>query len=299
MTATTVSQNPQTSAKVTLNDLQTPAKNTWCPGCGNFGILMAFKRAIVEMGLERHQILEVTGIGCHGKIMDYVNINGYHGIHGRGVPIATGVKLVNPDLKVVAFSGDADCYDEGFEHLTHAMRRNINMTLIVHDNMVLGLTTGQATATSMKGFKTKTTPFGALPVPLNPMAIALVSDCSFVARGFAGDMSHLQKLMVEAINHKGFALLDVFQPCVTFNYLNTFAWFKDRVYKLEDAGHDPKNKAKALEKAFEWGDKIPIGIFYREERPVMIDEIPQIRDNPILKQKLENIDITPAMKKLG
>lgn len=260
---------------------------------------MAFKRAIVELGLERHQILLVSGIGCHGKMIDYVNINGFHGIHGRVLPIATGIKLVNPDLEVVGFSGDADCYDEGFEHFTHAMRRNVNITLIVHDNMVLGLTTGQATATSMKGFKTKTTPYGAIPVPLNPIAIALVSNCSFVARGFSGDMAHLQKLMVEAIRHRGFSFIDVFQPCVTFNYLNTFDWFRQRVYKLEEAGHDQADKKQALEKAFEWEDKIPIGIFYREDRPVLVDEIPHVRDNPILNQKIEETDISATMKKMG
>jgi 2-oxoglutarate ferredoxin oxidoreductase subunit beta len=284
---------------VALNDLQTTAKNTWCPGCGNFGILMAFKRAIVELGLERHQVLLVSGIGCHGKMIDYVNVNGFHGIHGRVLPIATGIKLVNPDLKVVGFSGDADCYDEGFEHFTHAMRRNVNITLIVHDNMVLGLTTGQATATSMKGFKTKSTPYGTIPVPLNPIAVAIVSDCSFVARGFSGDMVHLQKLMVEAINHKGFSFIDVFQPCVTFNYLNTFDWFRQRVYKLEETGHDQADKKQALEKAFEWGDKIPIGIFYKEDRPILVDEIPQVRDNPILKQDIIETDISATMKKMG
>lgn len=281
---------------VTLADLQTPKTNTWCPGCGNFGILMAFKRAILELSLERNQIMLVSGIGCHGKMVDYVNINGFHGIHGRVLPIATGIKLVNPDLKVVGFSGDADCYDEGFEHFTHAMRRNIDITLIVHDNMVLGLTTGQATATSMKGFKTKSTPFGSTTTPLNPIAQALVSDCSLVARGFAGDMVHLQKLMVEAIKHRGFAFIDVFQPCVTFNYLNTYDWYKQRVYKLEEAGHDPTDHSKAMEKAFEWGDKIPIGIFYKRERPTFLDEMPHVKENPLLKQKIENIDITSTMK---
>ena len=283
----------------TITDLQAPHKNTWCPGCGNFGILMAFKRAIVELGLERNQILLVSGIGCHGKMIDYVNINGFHGLHGRVLPVATGIKLANPDLKVVGFSGDADCYDEGFEHFTHAMRRNVEVTLIVHDNMVLGLTTGQATATSMKGFKTKSTPFGAITTPLNPIAVALVSNCSFVARGFAGDMVHLQKLMVEAIKHRGFAYMDVFQPCVTFNYLNTFDWFKQRVYKLEETGHNPTDKKAALEKAFEWGDKIPIGVFYREERPTFLDEMPNIKENPLLKQSIENIDISATMKKMS
>jgi 2-oxoglutarate ferredoxin oxidoreductase subunit beta len=281
-----------------IADLQTPHKNTWCPGCGNFGILMAFKRAIVELGLERNQILLVSGIGCHGKIVDYVNINGFHGIHGRVLPIATGIKLANPDLKVVGFSGDADCYDEGFGHFTHAMRRNVDITLIVHDNMVLGLTTGQATATSMKGFKTKSTPFGAITTPLDPIAVALVSNCSFVARGFAGDMVHLQKLMVEAIKHKGFAYIDVFQPCVTFNYLNTYDWFKQRVYKLEEAGHNPADRKAALDKAFEWGDKIPIGIFYKEERPTFLDEMPHAKEKPLLKQSIENIDISATMRKM-
>lgn len=284
---------------VTVADLQTPAKNTWCPGCGNFGILMAFKRAIVELGLERNQILLVSGIGCHGKMIDYVNINGFHGIHGRVLPISTGIKLVNPDLKVVGFSGDADCYDEGFEHFTHAMRRNVDITLIVHDNMVLGLTTGQATATSMKGFKTKSTPFGSITTPLNPIAHALVSNGTFVARGFAGDMVHLQKLMVEAMKHRGFSFIDVFQPCVTFNYLNTYDWFKQRVYKLEEAGHDPADRGKALEKAFEWGDKIPIGIFYREDRPTFLDEMPHAKENPLLKQKIDAINIDATMKKMG
>ncbi len=284
---------------VTIADLQTPKANTWCPGCGNFGILMAFKRAIVELGLERNQVLLVSGIGCHGKMVDYVNINGFHGIHGRVLPIATGIKLVNPDLKVVGFSGDADCYDEGFEHFTHAMRRNVNITLIVHDNMVLGLTTGQATATSMKGFKTKSTPFGSTTTPLNPIAQALVSNCTFVARGFAGDMVHLQKLMIEAMKHRGFAFIDVFQPCVTFNYLNTYDWFKQRVYKLEEAGHDPTDRGKALEKAFEWGDKIPIGIFYKEDRPTFLDEMPQVKENPLLKQKIEDTDITSTMKEMS
>jgi len=261
--------------------------------------LMAFKRAIVELGLERNQVLLVSGIGCHGKMIDYVNINGFHGIHGRVLPVATGMKLVNPDLKVVGFSGDADCYDEGFEHFTHAMRRNVDITLIVHDNMVLGLTTGQATATSMKGFKTKSTPFGAISMPLNPIAVALVSNCSFVARGFAGDMVHLQKLVVEAMKHKGFAFMDVFQPCVTFNYLNTFDWFKQRVYKLEETGHNPTDRKAALERAFEWGDKIPIGIFYKEERPTFLDEMPHAKENPLLKQNIEKIDISATMKKMS
>jgi len=283
---------------VTLEALKTPKKNTWCPGCGNFGILMAFKKALIKLNLEREEAVLVSGIGCHGKMVNYVNINGFHGIHGRVLPTAQGIKLTNPELTVVGFAGDSDQYDEGWGHLVHAIRRNINMTLIVHNNMVLGLTTGQATSTSQQGFKSKSTPFGVIPPMLNPIAHALVSNGTFVARGFSGDMLHLKGLMVEAIKHRGFALLDVFQPCVTFNYLNTYDWFKQRVYKLEEEGHDVTDRDKALEKAFEWGDRIPIGIFYRKERPIYRDNLPHITDLSLAKLPIENIDITSTMKEM-
>jgi 2-oxoglutarate ferredoxin oxidoreductase subunit beta len=283
---------------ITLKDLNTPKKNTWCPGCGNFGILSAWKAALLELGLEREQVVMVSGIGCHGKIVDYVNVNGFHGIHGRVLPLATGIKLANPDLTVVGFSGDADCYDEGWDHFCHAIRRNIDMTLIVHNNMILGLTTGQTTATSQQGFKTKSTPFGSITPPLNPIAHAIIANGSFVARGFAGDPKHLQSLIVEAVKHKGFGYVDVFQPCVTFNYLNTYDWFRQRVYKLQDTGHDYTNKQKALEKSFEWGDRIPIGIFYKEERPTYRDNLPHIKDAPLTKIPIENVDIASLLEEM-
>jgi len=283
---------------VTLDDLKTPEKNTWCPGCGNFGILMAFKKAIIELGFEREETVIVSGIGCHGKIINSVNINGFHGIHGRVIPTAQGIKLANQDLTVVGFAGDADQYSEGWGHFVHAIRQNIDMTLIVHDNMVLGLTTGQASSTSQPGFKSKSTPFGVIPPMLNPLAHALVSNGSFVARGFAGDMIHLKGLMVEAIKHRGFAFIDVFQPCVSFNYLNTYDWFRQRIYKLEAEGHDITDHKKALEKAFEWDDRIPIGIFYKKERPTYHDNLPQLKDTQLTNVSKENIDITAAMKEM-
>jgi len=283
---------------ITLEDLNTPTRNTWCPGCGNFGILMGFKRALVQIGLERDQVVLVSGIGCHGKIVNYVNVNGFHGIHGRVLPLATGIKIANPDLNVVGFAGDADCYDEGWGHFSHTVRRNIDITLIVHNNMVLGLTTGQTTATSQKGFKTKSTPFGSIPPALNPIANAMVSNGTFVARGYSGDMRHLTGLIVRAIKHRGFAFLDVFQPCVTFNYLNTYDWFKERIYKLEEENHDITDKRKALEKAFEWGDRIPIGVLYQEERPTYLDGLPQAAENPLVRQKVEDVDITALMEDL-
>ena len=283
---------------VTLNDLNTPAKNTWCPGCGNFGILSAVKNAIVELGIEREQVVTVSGIGCHGKIGDYVNVNAFHSIHGRVLPVATGIKLANPELIVLGFSGDADCYDEGWDHFCHAVRRNIDVTLIVHNNMILGLTTGQTTATSQTGFKTKSTPFGSVVPPLNPIAHALVSNGSFVARGFAGDPKHLQSLIVQALKHRGFNYIDVFQPCVTFNYLNTYEWFRERVYKLEETGHDASDRQKALEKSFEWGEHIPIGIFYKEKRPTFRDNLPQVKDMALTRMPLENIDVSAVLESM-
>lgn len=283
---------------VTMADLGTSAKVSWCPGCGNFGILSAFKSALAESQIERECIVIVSGIGCHGKISDYINSNTFHGIHGRVLPLATGIKLANPDLTVVGFSGDADCYDEGWDHFCHAIRRNIDMTLIVHNNMILGLTTGQTTATSQTGFKTKSTPYGSTTAPLNPIAHALVANGTFVARGFAGEPKHLTSLIMEALKHKGFNYIDVFQPCVTFNYLNTYEWFRQRVYKLEEAGHNITDRREALEKSFEWGDRIPIGIFYKEEKPTYRDNLPHVKGTPLTKAPLDEIDISELIKSL-
>jgi len=283
---------------VTLEDLNTPIKNTWCPGCGNFGILTAVKRALIRLSLERNQVVLVSGIGCHGKIVNHININGFHGIHGRVLPLANGIKLVNPNLTVVGFAGDADQYDEGWGHFTHAIRRNVDMTLIVHDNMVLGLTTGQTTATSRKGFKTKSTPFGAISPALNPVAHAIVSNGTFVARGYVGEITHLTRLMVEAIKHKGFSFIDVFQPCVSFNKINTYEWFNQRVYKLEEEEYDYTNRQKALEKSMEWGDRIPIGIIYKEDRLSYRDNLPHIMDVSLTQLPTEDIDISSILKSM-
>lgn len=281
---------------ITEKDLATPAEIDWCPGCGNFGILSAFKKALVSVGVEREQVLVVSGIGQHGKMVNFVNVNGFHGIHGRVIPLSTGAKLANPELKIVGFSGDADCYDEGWDHFCHAIRRNIDMMLIVHDNMTLALTTGQTTSTSQIGFRSRSTPFGATVPPLNPIAHALVSNGTFVARGFAGDVEHLTRLMVEGMKHRGFSYIDVFQPCVTFNYLNTYDWFRKRIYKLEDTGHDYTDRKKALEKSLEWGEKVPIGLFYKEERTTYRDNLPHVKDAPLTRMPLDRIDISPLLE---
>ena len=232
-------------------DGQVPA---WCPGCGNFQILSTIKQALVELGIEPWEVLVVSGIGQAGKLPHYIKCHTFNGLHGRTLPVATAAKLANHSLHVIAVAGDGDCYGEGGNHFLHTIRRNPNISLFVHDNQIYGLTKGQASPTTAKGTKTKIQPHGVLAEPINPLALAISQDCSLVARGFAGDQDHLKELMKAAITHKGFSLLDIFQPCVTFNKINTFKWYRDRVYKLEE-GYDPYNRVKAFERSLEWGDK--------------------------------------------
>lgn len=264
---------------VSLKDYKglTPA---WCPGCGNFAILKAFNEAMIELGLSPHEIVIVSGIGQAGKFPHYTRCNTFNGLHGRTLPVATGIKLVNPNLKVIAVAGDGDCYGEGGNHLIHAIRRNIDIKLFVHNNQIYGLTKGQASPTSMRGMKTKTQPFGVISEPLNPILLAISLDCSFVARGYAGKVEHLKNLMKEALLHKGFALLDILQPCVTFNKINTFEWYNERVYFL-DSSYDPSNKVLAFEKANEWGEKIPLGVLYKKEKPIFEERIPILQKGPL------------------
>ena len=260
-------------------------KPAWCPGCGNFGILEALNRALIEMEIEPHQVLLVSGIGQAGKLPHYTRGNVFNSLHGRPVPPAIGAKIANSELIVIAVSGDGDAYGEGGNHFLHAARRNHDITYLVHDNQVYGLTKGQASPTSDVGFITKTTPYGATS-PVNPIALAIVSGASFVARGFAGDIDHLSNLIKKGITHRGFALIDILQPCISFNHKNTFQWYRERVYKLEDEKYDPSDKKAALEKALIWGEEIPIGIIYEENLPVYEDQLPALSDGPLVKQKI-------------
>ncbi len=276
----------------TLDDFkgQTPA---WCPGCGNFGILKTFKDALVELELEPHQFTIVSGIGQAGKFPHYLKCNTFNGLHGRTLPVATGIRLVNHEMLVFAVAGDGDCYGEGGNHLMHAMRKNVNIKLFVHDNQVYGLTKGQASPTTHEGTVTKNMPFGVFSEQLNPMALAVALDCSFVARSFSGDPEHLKIIIKEAINHKGFSLVDILQPCLSFNKVNTYEWYKQRVYHIESE-YDPTDRVKAFERALEWGDRIPIGVIYRNSRLSLEERIPMIHDRPLVKQlhdinKLGNI----------
>ncbi len=258
--------------------LDTYAKITWCPGCSNFLILKAIKEVLSELsqeGLRMENVVIGTGIGCHGKIHDYINVNSFYGLHGRVVATLVGVKIANPKLTCIAFVGDGDAYSEGLEHIIFAAKRNNDVKVFVHNNGVFALTTGQFTPTTPKGMRTKTTPKGNPEKPINPILIMLSSGATFVARAFAGEYEHMKYIMKEAIRHKGFSFVDILQPCVSFN--NTFQFFRERVYKLEESGHDPTDFRKALEKAMEWDysskdSRIPIGIFYKKEEKTFEEE---------------------------
>ena len=271
---------------VTLEDFNSDDLIAWCPGCGNFSILKALKQALVEIQQQPHELVIVSGIGQAPKTPHYLRCNCFNGLHGRTLPVATGIKLANHKLTVVAQGGDGDGYGEGGNHFLHTMRRNINITYLVHNNQIYGLTKGQASPTSDAGFVTKTTPRGSINPACNPLLLAVASDCSFVARGFAGEIDHLADLIKAGIQHKGFALIDILQPCVSFNRVNTFKWYSDRVYEIDsDSTYDTKDRLNAFQKAQEWGDKIPIGIIYRIQRPTLEEQIPAIADQPLVAQQ--------------
>ncbi len=250
---------------LTIEDYKSHDPIAWCPGCGNFGILAAMKKALVALELRPQDICMVSGIGQAAKLPHYLKGNVFNGLHGRTLPVATGIHLANPELKVIAIGGDGDGYAEGGNHFLHALRRNPHITYIVHDNQVFGLTRGQTSPTSDAGYVSTTTPWGQIAGSFNPIAVAIALDASFVARGFAGNIEQLSQLIQEGIRTEGFALIDVLQPCVTFNKVNTFKWYSERVYKLEE-GYDPHDRAAAFAKAYEWGDRIPTGVIYRGSR---------------------------------
>ena len=253
----------------TLEELEGVQKVTWCTGCGNFGILAALKRAVVELEAPTHEIVIVSGIGCSSKIPHYINLNSFHTLHGRAIPVATALHLVNQDLKVIVHTGDGDCLGEGFNHFIHAARRNVNIAVFLHNNGVMGLTKGQFSPASQRGYVSRTSPPppGAPMEPVNPIALALASGATFAARGFSGKQKELTELMVKAIQHKGFAVVDILQPCQTWNRELTWKFYNERAYSLQEEKHNTSNKFLALEKAYEFGDRIPVGLFYQIEAP--------------------------------
>ena len=251
----------------------------WCPGCGDFSVLSALQTALFELGLKPHQVLVVSGIGCSSNLPGFINAYGMHTLHGRSLAVATGAKLGNHELKVICTGGDGDGYGIGGNHFVHTMRRNVDLTYIVMDNQIYGLTTGQVSPTSVKGMKTKTTPHGSVENPINPIPMAIVGGATYVARAFSGKQKHLVEILKGAIQHRGFALVDVFSPCVTYNKDNTYQWFNPRVKILEDQGHDPANFNKAIERGYQWGDEIPIGLFWkRTDLPSLEEQEPVLQD---------------------
>lgn len=267
--------------EVNNNKFNVCKKTAWCPGCGNFGILKALEKALNELGLLPHEVVVCAGIGQAAKAPQYINANGFNGLHGRALPPATGIKIANKHLKVIVNSGEGDSYGEGGNHFMHTIRRNIDITHFVHNNQIYGLTKGQASPTSDMGFATGIQVEGVVTEPLNPIALAITLGASFVARSFSGDGEHLKNVMKEAIMHNGYALVDILQPCISFNKVNTFKYYKERVYPLEET-HNAKNKQEAFKRAQEWGNKIPIGIFYKEKKHSYVERIDCLKNGPAL-----------------
>jgi len=269
----------------------------WCPGCGDYSILAAVRQALAELGLSPCEVVMVSGIGQAAKLPHYLNSNFFNGLHGRALPPATAIKAANPQLTVIAESGDGDMYGEGGNHFIHAIRRNPDLTNIVHDNMVYGLTKGQASPTSSKGFLTPVQVHGVANEPLNPLTLAISLNASFVARAFAGDIPQTVEIIKKAIGHKGYALIDILQPCVTFNQVNTFRWFKENTYYLEEA-HDVNDREAAYKRASE-NDRLPLGIFYVEEgRPTFEENTGVYQDNaePLFRRRVDTACLANLME---
>lgn len=271
--------------------LEPPQKVTWCTGCGNHGILAALKKAVIDLDIPIHNLVISSGIGCSGKAPHYIGtLNSFHTIHGRPIPVGTGISMANKNLEVIVHAGDGDTLGEGLGHFVHAARRNVNLAVFIHNNGVMGLTKGQFSPSAPRGYVSNTSPPppGAPMAPANPVAQAITAGATFVARGFSGDQKALVELMVEAVKHRGFAVLDILQPCQTWNRQLTWKFYNENTYSLQDEGHDVTNRMAALEKALINGDKIPIGLFYKIEAPDLAADIALPEDVP-LKDHVTNL----------
>ncbi|MCW4055412.1 MAG: 2-oxoacid:ferredoxin oxidoreductase subunit beta [Candidatus Bathyarchaeota archaeon] len=304
-----------------LSNYRTPVFADWCPGCGNFGIQTAFQMALFELQLKPHRVVIVSGIGCSGKTPHFINVNGVHTLHGRTLPFAVGIKLANPDLEVIAAGGDGDGLGIGAGHFVNTGRRNVDMVYIVHDNAVYGLTKGQASPTLRLGMQPKSLPKPNINAAVNPIALALASGYTFIARAYAYDVNHLKNILVQAIKHRGLAFVNILQPCPTYNNINTKDWYSGldrtdpttgkpnpRVYKLEETGWNPVVKSpeeemdkavEAFKKSMEWADRIPIGVFYKNELVPTYDariskRIPFYPGKPPAKQEISDESGAPT-----
>ena len=267
--STTALAEGHPTAGLTAKDFKGKIDPDWCPGCGDFGVLRGLQTACAELGLQPHEIVTVSGIGCSSNFPGFFHAYGMHTLHGRALAVATGLQMANHTLTVIVTGGDGDGYGIGGNHFMHTSRRNVDLTYLVMDNQIYGLTTGQVSPTSLVGMKTKSTPFGSVEQPLNPITTAIMAGATFVARGYTGDQKQLQELMSKAIQHKGFALIDIFSPCVIFNHDNDYAFFRSRIKRLEDGEHDAGDWKTACEKAMVWGDTIYTGLFFQTLRPTL------------------------------
>ena len=271
---------------ITMADFKGRVEPDWCPGCGDYGVLAAVQKALVELQIPQHEVATISGIGCSSNFPGFIETYGMHTLHGRSLPVATGVKMANHALTVLVTGGDGDGFGIGCGHFVHAMRRNVDLTYLVMDNQIYGLTTGQTSPTSRLAMKTKTTPFGNVERPVNPIALALAAGATYVARGFSADQKHLTELVKNAIAHKGFSFIDIFSPCITYNHDNTIPWFRPRVKKLEDNPHyDPTNFDAAMDQSQLWGDEIPIGKFFEcTDVPTLHSLEPVLNSGPLVHQ---------------
>jgi len=277
-------------------DFKGKSNPDWCPGCGDFGVLNAIQRAVAELGFRPHEIMTVSGIGCSSNLPGYINTYGMHTLHGRALAMATGVKMANHEMNVIATGGDGDGYGIGGNHFTHTARRNTDLTYIVMNNQIYGLTTGQISPTSSIGMTTKSTPFGNVEQPVNPLTSAIMNGATFVARAYSGDVRHLSDLIQKGIQHKGFSIIDCFSPCVTFNLNNTHDFFKERVKKLEEEEHDTSNWQLACEKAMVFGDTIYTGVFFESDRAALEDVEPVLKEGGPLSTRDLGLDKAEAQK---
>ncbi|MGM0471464.1 MAG: 2-oxoacid:ferredoxin oxidoreductase subunit beta [Bacillota bacterium] len=275
---------------VEAKDFNPQQETAWCPGCGNFPLRTALAEALSDLELSPSEVAMFTGIGQAAKMVHYLKVNGFNGLHGRALPPAIGMRLSNPEMKVVVESGDGDTYGEGGNHILHNIRRNPDLAHLVHNNQIYGLTKGQASPTTGEEMTTTVQPNGITAKPFNPIKFAVAMEASFVARGFVGNQEQLTELIKEALTHRGYALVDILQPCVSFNKLNTYQWYQERIYQLDDE-YDPTDYQAAVEKSREWGAEIPTGVIYRDTRDAFRDKFPHLKDHSLVGEKVNPQDL--------
>ncbi|MCG8532876.1 MAG: 2-oxoacid:ferredoxin oxidoreductase subunit beta [Desulfovibrionales bacterium] len=268
----------------------------WCPGCGNFDILAAVKQSLAELDIAPDKAVIVSGIGQAAKLPHYITANGFNGLHGRALPPAQAIKIVNPELNVLVSSGDGCTYGEGGNHFLAAIRRNVDMTVLVHDNQIYGLTKGQASPTTTEGHVTKTQPVGVTNAPFNPVSVAVAMKANFVARSFSGNKEHLIEMIKKGVTHSGFSLIDIFQPCISFNKVNTFGWYRKHCYELPEE-YDPTDWETAVKTAEEFHEKIPLGVLYRNNRKKYGGHLPENIQYPIGYEKVDSNAFNTIVRK--